>query len=189
WSCIHLRDETRGTFHLASSVGLRPEVHAELEHVELSPRAMPLVGALQAGALLELSAGDGRDSAELLRRYEAASALCAPLARRARVMGLLLCGHRERTGRFSVRQNRLCLGIAHAAAIALENTRLIADLQAASRLKSDFVATMSHELRTPLNVITGYTDLLVEGAFGDLSQAQQDTLARVRRNALALHDL
>lgn len=62
-------------------------------------------------------------------------------------------------------------------------------LEEASRLKSEFLATMSHELRTPLNAILGFTDLVRSGATGDIASQTDDYLERVRRNGAVLLDL
>lgn len=63
------------------------------------------------------------------------------------------------------------------------------ELEHAHRFKSDLLANMTHELRTPLSAIIGYTDLLLEGHFGELGDSQRDHLALVTRSANQLRDI
>ncbi|MGE0823953.1 MAG: ATP-binding protein [Candidatus Binatia bacterium] len=61
--------------------------------------------------------------------------------------------------------------------------------EAANQVKDAFLASMSHELRTPLNVMLGYSELLDDGEFGQLTDAQTQALRRARRAAVQLHEL
>ncbi|HJU04137.1 MAG TPA: ATP-binding protein, partial [Nitrospiraceae bacterium] len=59
-------------------------------------------------------------------------------------------------------------------------------LQQMDRLKSQFLAHVSHELRTPLTSITGFTDNMLEGLAGSLSEKQQQYLTRIKANGSRL---
>ena len=52
--------------------------------------------------------------------------------------------------------------------------RLYRQLEAANRHKSEFLANMSHELRTPLNAIIGFSEVLGERYFGELTEKQDE---------------
>ena len=63
------------------------------------------------------------------------------------------------------------------------------EVQRATKLKSQFLASMSHELRTPLNAIIGFSDLLADQSAGPLTDKQGRFVGHVRAGARHLLQL
>lgn len=50
----------------------------------------------------------------------------------------------------------------------------------------DLLSSLNHEIRTPLVLIKSYTDMLLEGKFGAITQIQRDKLVLVSKNVDSL---
>jgi signal transduction histidine kinase/CheY-like chemotaxis protein len=132
-------------------------------------------------------------------------------ARSGEVIGGLFFGHAE-PGVFTERSERLIVGIAAQASIAIDNARLYehamrsaeerarlldaervarAEVERVSLMKDEFLATLSHELRTPLNAVLGWSGILLSRTHDDLDTRRGlETIARnARAQAQLIEDL
>ncbi|OGQ77662.1 MAG: hypothetical protein A3F90_16925 [Deltaproteobacteria bacterium RIFCSPLOWO2_12_FULL_60_19] len=61
-----------------------------------------------------------------------------------------------------------------------------AELERASRVKSEFLSIMSHELRTPLSIMMGYSGLIKDKTLGNITPSQETMLKKVLHHGLDL---
>jgi two-component system, sensor histidine kinase and response regulator len=190
-STSFLRTPDGNAFTAAANAG-RSDEEREVLGAMLLPVEMTgtFVDRLRdADAVRGTAAGLSNVQQVLLRRFRASSWISMAFRRGEEVIGFQIAARGPEQEPFNARDERLAAGIAQLASIAIENARLVDEIERASRLKSEFVAMMSHELRTPLNIIIGYQDLLAEGAFGSPTDDQAEILTRLQLKSRELLQL
>ncbi|MGV9799217.1 sensor histidine kinase [Mycobacterium sp. NPDC003449] len=153
---------------------------------------------------------------DLAARFGLQACWSTPIDGRAGITGTFAVYHRV-PHRPSLREVQLVARLSHLTSVAIDfdaaekerRGRVEAEMarqaaEAASRAKSDFVASLGHELRTPLQAIKGFSELLrtlnldgvrrtealnhIDAAAGHILAMVDDLLdiARVEANALSL---
>ncbi len=129
--------------------------------------------------LTELRASSG----EFPVRGAPQSWLAVPLAARGRRTGAMTFVLFSPGRQHTPAEVNVAVELARRSALAADNARLYEAALMANQAKSDFLAVMSHELRTPLTAIMGYTELIIDGISGPVTDVQQRQLERIDASA------
>lgn len=190
---IMLLDDKTGKLHFRAARRMRRE---ELEQI-----AVPLDNSIAGWIFREDKPLLIRDAQKDARFYQEVdekldfltrSIIGVPLQVRGRVIGVLEAINKRGDQEMSWEDVRVMTTLASQAAIAIENARLMEELQVVCEelneldsLKSDFISIAAHELRTPLSLILGYAAFLRKSATGQASEQ----LDIVLQSAMRLNSL
>jgi len=188
---IYEFDEPAQVFRFRAGHLLRPEFVAKLDKTPPTFRNS-IMGRAAISGQPEQVVDVGADASYVLKGVVMAegyqSLLAIPTSQGGRLIGGIVVA-RNAVGGFSDREIDLLRTFANGSTIAIENARLFleverknAALERASRHKSEFLANMSHELRTPMNAIIGFTDLLLDGIYGNLDERVRKPVDQIHRN-------
>jgi signal transduction histidine kinase len=189
---IMLYDETAGELRFVASTNADPGELAKIP-VPLDNSIAGTIFLHNTPQLINNVKRDDRHFDEVGKQidFESRSLIGVPMRIRDRVIGVIE-GINKHDGTFQMEDLDILSVIASQAAVAINNARLMEDLQEAydeltqiDKVKSDFIAIASHELRTPLNHILGYAQLLREESGTESGGAAQ----RVLTSAMQLQSL
>lgn len=133
---------------------------------------------------------------------EIRSCLCVPLYATGRIIGTLNLGSKEAAA-FSPHNVETLEQMAPHLAVAIRNAQMLVNLQLSleevtrgreklhaaneelktlDEMKTNLLSNVSHELRTPLVSVMGYTDMILNGKAGPITDTQQEYLDISLRN-------
>jgi PAS domain S-box-containing protein len=119
------------------------------------------------------------DFRTILRQLDVKSYLGVPLVSRGKPSGVLTFFTAESGRRYGVEDVKVAQDLAARAAIAIENSRLYAELREQGRRKDEFLAMLAHELRNPLAPLRNGLELMALA--GDDPQALELPRAIMQR--------
>jgi len=120
------------------------------------------------------------------------SQITLPIIHKQRHIGVISIGS-DQFDAFDQEMLESAVRATNHAAGAIANANLYEQVNEANLAKSEFVSMVSHELKTPMTSMRGYTDLMLSGMTGELSQQQKNFLetiaANIRRMSKQIQDL
>lgn len=142
-----------------------------------------------------ISSGEPRLTRNVLEepKYLAAapqtrSQLTLPIVHKQQVIGALVVESNEYDA-FDQEDQDAAASLVNVAATSIANAQLYEQVNEANRAKSEFVSMVSHELKTPITAIRGYTDLMLAGLTGQVTDKQKSFLETITANIKRMDNL
>jgi signal transduction histidine kinase len=188
---IYVFDETRQEFKLRATHGMSEDMIVAItdRHIGLGEANIGVATTRRT----PIQVADLRNEPpsvvnDIILREGYLALLIIPLLRPDHIVGALVV-RRKTPGEFAQSTIDLLETFADQSVVAIQNANLFHEIEekgkqlaVASQHKSQFLANMSHELRTPLNAILGYTELILDGIYGETPEKAQVVLNRVQSN-------
>ena len=123
---------------------------------------------------------DQRFTAEIDKKtgFNTQSMLAVPVRIRGEVIGVIEILNKLNAD-FDDEDVTMVETLAAAAAIALDNARLVTSLQAQNAELDSFAHTVAHDLKGPMSAILGYSDFLLEIGPDDIDSAELAQICRI----------
>jgi len=209
-ACAFLWDSSGKQFGLSMHIGYTQE-EGEAINLTLNSQKEKFLGLIEnEKSMSSVSKHEHTESVEkqILYIFKVTSFVLSPVLPKEGDKGLLFVGTDNSEITLNEGDEELITILANQLGQALENARLfdktwrsqqglekkveertralssaLADLEAVSRRKSDFISSVSHELRTPLTSIKGYAAILLAGKLGDIPKDIRERLDKINRHS------
>ncbi|MDJ0733343.1 MAG: GAF domain-containing sensor histidine kinase [Nostocaceae cyanobacterium] len=183
----YLIDENSSIMRLESYSGLCEEVAQQIKNLEMG-QSVCSTAAQERRAIYVSNVQQSTDpKTAAIRNFGITAFYSHPLIAGGKLLGIFSFGSRSRC-KFSENERGMMQALCDQIAIAMERAQLISSLQqqteqlqAANRMKDEFVGVLSHELRSPLQSILGWSQLLRSRNLSETQIAK--ALESIERNA------